>query len=141
MNRNIYEAAFDILVIQNEICNNLEKLGLRFEYGDGVVGQTLEKLLNKSESVIIESLGLHEVTEGATCTIGGQKYHVDLEMLYTEDNDSDWSITCDDFYEFFYCAIKDLTIRDLMWRAMVNKDVVAKEQFNALNKGRIGVVR
>lgn len=141
MNKNIYESAFDILAIQNEMCHGIENLGLRFDYGDGVVGKALEQLLNKSEAIIIESLGLHEVTEDATCTIGGQKYPVDLEVLYIKENNPDWSITCDDFYKFFYCAIKDLTIRDLMWKAMVNRDVDSKEQFNALNKGRIGVVR
>lgn len=123
MNREIYERIFGIIQTHNDICNKLESAGLRFEYGDGFVGKSLEALLNDSEIIIRESLGLHEVSGLA---------------LYTKENDPDWSISLDDFCEFFYKAIENDNIRDLMWKAMVEKNIEAKQQYNQLNFGRIG---
>ena len=59
MNKDVYNKAFHILKTQNEVCNKLESIGLRFEYGDGFVGKTLESLIDDSEAIVIASLGLH----------------------------------------------------------------------------------
>lgn len=140
MNRKIYDAAFEVLHTQESMCQNLEKIGLRFEYGDGVVGQALLDLLNHSETIIKESLGLHLEIKDAKCTIGGVDYPVYSYVLCTDDNDSEWSITEDDFCEFFHHARNDIRLQDLMWKAITEKDAEAKDMYNNLGYGRIGCV-
>lgn len=139
-NREIYDRAFSVLKTQNAICDKLESIGLRFEYGDGFVGETLLSLLNDCEAIVIEALGLHEVACERTCKFLGSDWPTNDSSFYTEDNDPTWSITADDFCEFFYRAQKDETVRELMWKAMVKKDAVAKENYNKLGHGRIGEV-
>jgi hypothetical protein len=138
MNRTIYDIAFNILETQSSICDKLESVGLRFEYGSGFVGESLESLINDAENIILESLGLHEVSVDSKMLIAGDLWPATIEVLRPEDNNSEWSITMEDFYEFFYQAIKNPTIRDLMWKAMVDKDQDAKNKYNDLKCGRIG---
>lgn len=140
MNRTIYDAAFHILSTQNDCCNKLEYMGLRFEYGDGFIGEKLLSLLNDAQEIIKETLGLHEVSRDAKVYIGGDYWPTTIEVLYTENEDPDWAMTTDDFYEFFYQAQKNETVKDLMWKAMVEKDVEAKEEYNKMEHGRIGYV-
>ena len=139
MNKTIYNTAFRILSTQEDMCQRLENIGLRFEYGEGYVGETLLKLLNDSELIIKEALGLHSVSEPCTCNISGIDYPITLDILYTSEDDPDWSITEDDFCEFFYQAQHNEEVRDLMWKAMIEKDETAKNKFNELDCGRIGV--
>jgi hypothetical protein len=140
MNREIYDRAFNILTTQSNMCAKLEDIGLRFEYGDGFVGKALESLINDSESIIIAALGLHEVSVSRQVNIFGTIYPTDDAALYTDDNDPEWSITMDDFCEFFYHAIRNEATRELMWEAMANKNIDAKSKYNALGHGRIGSV-
>ena len=138
MNRTIYDTAFNILSTHNDFCNNLESIGLRFEYGDGFVGEKLLSLINDAESIIREALGLHEVSLDAKVRVNGNSWQTTIEILYTEDEDPNWAITSDDFCEFFYQAQKNDQVKDLMWRAMVDKNVEAKEEYNKMGHGRIG---
>ena len=138
MNRTIYDSAFNILKTQSEMCNKLESIGLRFEYGDGFVGKTLESLINDSETIIIESLGLHSAYRNTKTTICGEVWPVEVEVLYGDDENSEWSITVDDFSEFFYKAIDNAHLRDLMWRIMIERDEAAKDEYHKLKIGKIG---
>lgn len=141
MNRRSYDAAFEIMRAQESVANALENIGLRFEYEDGVVGKAFNTFLNSADTIIIESLGLHERTEATTCTISGERYPITLERLYTEENNPDWSITADDMCEFFYQARDNETLQDLMWKAMVEKNEDAKKELNATMKSaRIGCI-
>jgi hypothetical protein len=139
MSKTIYECAFNILKTQKEICDKLDTMGFNFEYGQGFIGETLVALINNGETIVRECLGLgHYVTVEKTCNINGLAYPISVDVLYTVEKDPDWSITEDDFCEFFYVAIKDLEVRDLMWKAMVEKDFEAKQKFNQLGHGKIG---
>ena len=139
MNRIIYDKAFQIISTQKELCDKLDSLGLNFEYGQGFIGKTLEDLINNSETIVLESLGLeyYNPTE-KKCNINGSEYPVVVERLYTKDHQHDWSITVDDFSDFFYKAIENHHIQDLMWRIMVEKDEDAKAEYNSLNIGFVG---
>lgn len=139
MNRTIYDSAFHILETQKEIFDKLDSLGVSFEYGQGFIGKTLESLINDSDTIIIECLGLEDIPPvNKQCTINGLSCEVSVDIFCAKGNDEEWSITHDDFYDFFYAAIDNIQLRDLMWRAMVEKDVRAKEQFNKSGHGLIG---
>ena len=140
MNKAIYDTAFNILSTHNDFCNALENIGLRFEYGDGFVGKKLLSLINDAELIVRDALGLHEVSRDSKVRIAGDLWPTTIEILYTEEEDPDWSITADNFCEFFYQAQKNERIKDLMWRAMVYRDVAAKEELNKLGHCRIGPI-
>jgi hypothetical protein len=138
MSKTVYDAAFRVLKTQSEICSKFESIGLRFEYGDGFFGKSLESLINDSETIILESLGLHLVTKNTNTVFCGAFGSMPVDVLYSMDNDPDWAITNDDFCEFFYKAIDDEHLRNLMWRVMVDRDSDAKDEYNKLRIGKIG---
>lgn len=138
MNKTIYNTAFDLLSLQETACQSFEKSGLRFEYGDGPVGEFLLGLLNGADMIIKESLGLHSNQYPVKVFIGGNEYPTNVDILYSEDQNADWSITEDDFCEFIYKARDDKTVRELMWKAMVDRDQSAKDEYNKLKIGKIG---
>ena len=138
MNRTVYDSAFNILKTQNDMCSKLESIGLRFEYGDGFIGKTLESLINDSEAIILESLGLHCASKSTKTMLCGESWPVEVEVLYGEDEKSEWAITADDFSNFFYRAIDDVNLRDLMWRIMIERDGAAKDEYHELRIGKIG---
>jgi hypothetical protein len=123
------------------MCDQLERVGLDFEYGSGCVGQALGSLINDAQLIVIEALGLHEMPIDKPFRIYHESWPTTIDVLYTEDNDPDWSITMDDFFEFFNQAIKNPAVRELMWNAMANKDIESREIYNAMNCGRIGEVK
>lgn len=138
MNRTIYDTAFNIIKTQGEMCSNLENIGLRFEYGDGFVGKALESLINDSETIVLESLGLHFVSKNTKTNLCGESWPVSVEVLYGEDENPEWAITADDFFDFFYKAIDNEHLRDLMWRVIVDRDAATKDEYNKLGIGEIG---
>ena len=138
MNKTVYDTAFNIMKTQSDMCSNLEKVGLRFEYGDGFVGKALESLINDSETIILESLGMHFVSKNTKTTLCGESLPVSVEVLYGKDENPEWAITADDFFEFFYKAIDDEHLRNLMWQIAVNRNHAAKDEYNQLNIGKIG---
>jgi hypothetical protein len=123
---------------QGEMCSSLENIGLRFEYGDGFVGKALESLVNNSETIVLESLGLHFVSKNTKATLCGESWPISVEVLYGEDENPEWAITADDFFEFFYKAVDNEHLQDIMWKAMVDRDQSAKGEYNQLNIGKIG---
>jgi hypothetical protein len=138
MNRTTYDAAFRIMKTQKEMCSKLESVGLRFEYGDGFTGKSLESLINDSETIILESLGLHFVSKNTKTTLCGESWPTTVEVLYSEDDNPEWAITADDFFEFFYKAIDNNHLQDLMWRIIVARDYDAKTEYNKLGIGKVG---
>ena len=122
-----------------DICCKLGSIGINFEYGHGFVGETLQSLIDNSETIIKESLGLSQcVPIEKMCCINGVDYPVSVDVLHTKEQDPEWSITYDDFYEFFYKAIENEEIREIFWNAFTNKDLSAKEKYNSLKIGYIG---
>lgn len=138
----IYDSLMDCIDNQREMENKLEAIGLRFEYGDGAVGTFMEKNINKHNDCIIEVLGLHEKSYDKPAVICGTRMLVDLAIFYTEDEDVDWAITADDFFEVLYDAENKPFLRDLIFNTFVNKDVAAKEAINKhYGKDKVGVAQ
>lgn len=138
MSRAIYDAAFAIMKTQSEMCSKLDSVGLRFDYGEGFIGKSLESLINDSETIILESLGLYFVSKNAKVNLCGESYSTTVDVLYAKDENPEWAITADDFCEFFYKAVDDEHLQDLMWKVMVDRDQSAKEEYNNLGIGKIG---
>ena len=138
MNRTIYDSAFAIMKTQSEMCSKLDSIGLRFEYGEGFVGKSLESLINDSETIILESLGLYFTSKDTKMKLCGESYPTTVEVLYAKDENPEWAITADDFCEFFYKAVDNEHLQDLMWKVMVDRDQSAKDEYNKLNIGKIG---
>ena len=138
--RVAYDAAFKMIRSQRNMENKLDEIGFNFEYGSGIVGTHFEVVLNNCEAILKEAMGLHSVGKDGTCNICGTQYPVTIDILYTEDENADFSITEDDFCEFCYNAVNDAKIGDeligLMWKAIVEKDAEAKEKYNSL-AGRV----
>ena len=139
MNKDSYLSAFKIINLQNQLCDSIESIGLRFEYDDGPIGTVLSGIINESVEIIINALGLHEKSFPTNCLIDGTIYGTTCEVLFTEDDNKDYAITVDDFYDFVYYATADYNTQLLFWDALVEKDTVAKDKINQLNHGKIGV--
>jgi hypothetical protein len=138
MNKKVYQAAFNIQKVQNALLNKLSEIGLSFEYGNGAFGQAMSDLTNESDMIIKEALGLHYEEISIVCKICGINYPATINVLYTEANDPEWSITEDDFCQFLYEAATNDELQEFMWRAMVEKDEDAKAALNATKKLKIG---
>jgi hypothetical protein len=138
MSKTAYDAAFRVLKTQSEMCSKLESVGLRFEYGDGFIGKSLESLINDSETIVLDLLGLHFVTKSVNTTFYGISGPMPVEVLYAEDENPEWAISADDFCEFFYKAIDDEHLRNLMWQIVVERNHTAKDEYNQLDIGKIG---
>ena len=138
MSKAIYDAAFAIMKTQSEMCSKLDAIGLRFEYGEGFIGKSLESLINDSETIILESLGLYFISKDAKMKLCGESYSTTVEVLYAKDENPEWAITADDFCEFFYKAVDNEHLQDLMWKVMVDRNQSAKDEYNQLNIGKIG---
>ena len=147
MNRTIYQTAIKSLKRQREFESKLDGIGLKFEYGEGLFGTFCDNVFNDCELIIRESLGLHIEHESGCYSIDGVKHPISFEVLYRNDHDIDFSITMDDFLEFVseivYKVDTDVEIiSDLIWKALVEKDTAAKEQYNKIKKRCvIGVTR
>lgn len=138
-NKNIYESAFMLLKEKKIFEDKLSDIGVNFEYGNGAIGSFMESIVNNTDTIIQESLGLHIITIPTRCKIMGASYGIDLDIFCQEDENLDWAMTCDDFYNFLYNAIMSEKVRELAWKAFVERDVEAKEKFNALKSfGKIG---
>ena len=138
-NREIYDAAFRLLESKKEMESTFDKLGMNFEYGIGPIGRFMESVINESDIIIQNALNLHIVTEKKTINLNGTDIKADIDMLYTEEESTEWMITADDFYTFLYAAIDNIPLRDAMWKIMVEKNAAAKSAYNTANQfGRIG---
>lgn len=138
-NRENYDAAFRLLESKKEMEDVFDKLGMRFEYGIGPIGTFLESVINEADTIIRNSLGLHMVTEKKTINLNGTPIKADIDILYTEENSTEWMITMDDFYTFLYAAVDNAPLREAMWKIMVEKNAAAKSAYNTANAfGRIG---
>ena len=136
MNRENYDCAFNLLEAKVSFENELDAIGLNFEYGIGPVGKFMEAIFDSVEPIIKNELGLvTEFSVPAQTTIDFIPVVTNVYIYTTEDSSKEWSITADNFYEFFYKAIKNKELRDLMWKAMTEKDLDAKAKFNELMAG------
>lgn len=125
--RLVYENIFECIDAQNEFCTKLENLGLRFEYGDGPIGKYLEGNLNRYNEIIIEVLGLHEKQHPKSVHFSGQRIPITLAVLYAEDEDVNWAITMDDFFEVLYDAQNNSNLKAWLYEAIVERDQKAKD--------------
>lgn len=137
MSKETYDHAFEILSAKKKFESSLDYIGLNFEYGNGPIGEFMESLLNHVEPIIKNELGLviEEIEKAPDIIIGCNTYPVDVYVNYTVEHDKDWCITDDDFCEFFYKAIDDENLRELMWKVMADRDEDAKAKFNKAMKG------
>lgn len=138
MTKNSYLAAFNIQKAQNTLGTKLSEMGLHFEYGAGVIGQAMHTFVQECDVIIKEALGLHYEEVPVMCNIFGTNYETSVYVLYADDNDPEWSITEDDFCQFLYEAVTNEDLQELMWKAMVEKDINAKNEFNANKRFKIG---
>ena len=139
MNKDLYLSAFQIINLQNQLSDSIESIGLRFEYDEGPIGTALSGIINESVEIIIKALGLHEKSFPTNCLINGTIYGTTCEVLFTEDDNQEYAITVDDFYDFVYYAHADYDAQLLFWDALVEKNEDAKIKVNKLNHGVIGV--
>lgn len=134
MSKEIYKSAFAIMKTQNNICNQFEDMGFRFEYGQGFMGEALEELLNNSYAIIKASMNFNCKTIHKTIFIGGCPQNVSFDVFYLGEYDENWVITEDDFSDFVHFAINSEKMQEWFWQAMVEKNETAKEQFNKATK-------
>ncbi len=134
MCKEIYKSAFDILKMQNEMCDKFEDIGLCFEYGHGFMGVTLEELSNKAYTIILSVMGFNRKTMQRTINISGYPQGVCFDVLYIGEYDENWTITEDDFSDFVHTAVRSEKLQEWFWRAMIEKDESAKEEFNKATK-------
>lgn len=134
VNKDVYFAAFNVLKTQNNICNMFEDIGLNFEYGSGVIGVALEDLSNQAYSIIKSIMDFNCKTLYRNITINGIQQNICFDVLYIGEYDEDWAITEDDFSDFVHTAIDSKKLQDWFWNAMVDRDEMAKEQFNKFTK-------
>lgn len=130
MNKNIYHAAFEMLLTQNDMCNHIENSGLRFEYGVGFWGTTLENLVNQCYTIIKEALNVQYLEQSRNVFINGSRLIAQFDVLFVGDFDEKFTITEDDFSDFIFQAVNDEVLQDLFWDAMVNKNEASREKFN-----------
>ena len=130
MEKDIYTSMFRALKSQNEICSALENIGLNFEYGIGRIGEAFESINNHCFLALKSSLNFSEILQCRNVDINGVVTPAQFSVYYVGDYDEDFTITEDDFSEFVFYAINHLKLQDLFWRAMVEKDEDAREQFN-----------
>ena len=134
MNKEVYKAAFNIMKTQNDICNQFEDIGFNFEYGSGFMGTALENLLNQSYTIIKSVMNFNYKTLYKTILIGGCPQNVSFDVFYIGEYDENWAITEDDFSDFVHFAINSEKMQEWFWQAMVERNEVAKEQFNKATK-------
>lgn len=139
-NRNVYDSAFHIFRTQQKLCEKFESLGFNFEYGQGAVGIAFDNLISETEVIILECLGLTTSRQiNKKCAIAGTQYPVKIDVFYCEDMNDVFAITADDFSEFFFKAVNNDELQDLMWKAIAERNISAREQYNELKIGTIGI--
>ena len=134
MGKEAYLAAFEILKTQNNMCNTLEDIGLHFEYGTGPIGIALEELINKSFTIVKDTLGIQINPQTRKININGHVQTAQFDVFFIGDYDENFTITEDDFSEFVFYAIHSRKLQDWFWRAMVEKDEEARTLFNGVTK-------
>lgn len=148
MSKKMYLTAFEMLLSQRELENKLELIGLNFEYGEGIIGTHFEKTLNACETLIKEAIGFKVKHKPSYVEIEGYKHQITIDILYKNEGNDDFTITEDDFCEFF-CEVINTNdekrreeLINLFWNAIVNESVEAKEKFNSnFQKGLIGTIK
>lgn len=138
MSKKIYDLAFENLQVERRMSNHFEEMGLSFEYGSGFWGKQLETLCANNNQIILNALGLHAKTHTRTLYISGEEFVCDYEVLYRDDNDSEFTITYDEFFDFIDAAIRNTQLRELFWDAIVEKNIEAKNRINKLFAFKIG---
>lgn len=139
MSKKIYDLAFENLEIERRMSNHFKNSGLSFEYGSGFWGENLEAMLSNNHRVIQETLGLHMKEYQKRIELNGESCIVNVYVFHTEDENSDFAITFDDFYNLVDCAIRNMQLRDLFWNAIVEKDLEAKNLISSLFEFKVGV--
>lgn len=132
MNREIYDAAFAAMKAQKEICTAFDDVGLRFDYGDGIIGTSLENILNHTYTIIRNVMNFQTKTYTKKILISGCPQTVNFDVLYIGECDEEWAITEDDFSDFVHTAVDSVKMQDMFWNAMTNRDEDAKAQFNKI---------
>ena len=148
MNKKMYLTAFKMLLSQRELENKLDLIGMSFEYGEGAIGTHFEKTLNCCETIIKEAIGFHVKHKPACVKIDGHEYQTTVDILYKNEVNDEFTITEDDFCEFFCEVIntddekRKEELINLFWHAIVDESVEAKEKFNSnFQRGLIGTIK
>ena len=144
----MYLTAFEMLLSQRELENKLDLIGLGFEYGEGAIGTHFEKTLNLCETIIKEAIGFHVKHKPVCVKINGYEHQTTVDILYKNESNDDFTITEDDFCEFF-CEVINTNdekrkeeLVNLFWHAIVDESVEAKEKFNSnFQRGLIGTIK
>lgn len=124
---------FEALKSQNKICSALENIGFNIDYGAGIMGEALESINNNCFLALKNSLNFSEISQLRNVNINGVVIPVQFFVYYIGDYDENFTITEDDFNEFVVHATNYPKLQDLFWRAMVEKDDDAREQFNKVS--------
>lgn len=140
MNRDAYDSAFAVMKSQANVCNAFDDIGLRFEYGDGVIGTSLENIINNAYTIIRSVMGFQTKTYTKKIIISGYTQTVSFDVLYVGEYDEAWAITEDDFSDFVHIAVDSCKMQDMFWKAMIERDEDSKAQFNQISKNfKIGI--
>lgn len=135
--KELFMQTFQMMQRKENLDNAFCKLGFEVEYDSGTYGKFSNDCVNYYDQVLLWLLGLHVEIEkvkmkpSKLATFFGDE--MDLEVLYPEDRNIDWSITYDDWFALTGEAREDPEMQEMIYNAFVNRDENMREALN--NKG------
>ena len=132
--KELFMQTFQMMQKKEDLDNAFCKLGFEVEYESGTYGKFSNDCINYYDQVLLWLLGLHVETEkvkmnpSKLATFFGDE--ADLEVLYPEDRNVDWSITYDDWFSLTGEAREDPAMQEMIYHAFINRDENMKEVLN-----------
>lgn len=122
----VYLNSFTALDAAMETADKLSEIGLQWDFGSGVFGENMDRIVNALESNVLRAMNLHLCEYDAPPVMGLPNTVAVYKRL---DDDLDFSIYCDEFSNlFFYNKSDREEIRNYAWECIVHKSESAKQK-------------
>ena len=125
---------FKALKEQNDFEDALENIGVRYEYGEGVLGKFMLENKNALIDTLYFALGLHRKEFKTQVHVMGYVFDSIVSVLFPDDGCLDYAITEDNFTELLYSGMEDAELAKDIVSVCLKRDVEAKKKIN--NKWR-----
>ncbi len=120
----VYLNSLTVLDAAMETAEKLSDIGLQWDFGSGVFGENMDRMVNALESNLLRAMNLHLYETDGPPVMGLPNTVAIYKRL---DGDMQYSVYCDEFSNILFYTKEDKEeVRNHFWEAIVCKSEASK---------------
>ena len=120
----VYLNSFTALDAAMQTAEKLSDIGLQWDFGNGVFGENMDRIVNALESNLLRAMNLHLCEMDGPPVMGLPNTVAIYKRL---DGDMQYSVYCDEFANILFYTKEDREeVRNHFWEAIVCKSEPSK---------------